>query len=185
MKFFAFLPAVLLVAACVSRPPVEQPSEEEESLPEPWLQEPAQQPLEPPSAYREFVVTKEVYDRTFEEINELIGSLNEIIHEEDYEGWLGHLSDEYIRTTSDPEWLATQSEAPLLRQADIRLRDLHDYFTYVVVPSRTQAELGEIEFLDENHVKAVAELRGRRVILYLLVREAGRWKVGLWHSKEG
>ena len=177
MKLFAILPAALLAAACVSQPPAQQPAARRGGIvPEPGAEETAK----PPSAYREFVVTKEVYDRTFEEIEELIRSLNSIIREEDYSSWLAHLSDEYVRATSDPEWLATQSESPLLKQADIQLRDLHDYFTYVVVPSRTQAELDEIEFIDENHVKALSELRGRRVILYLLVRAEGQWKIGLW-----
>jgi hypothetical protein len=181
MKLFAILPAALLAAACVSRPPIQpSASREEGALPEPGPEQPVPAPQEPAPPGGPFVVSEEVYEKTFGEIERFISSLNRIIREEDYEGWLSHLSEDYIRRTSDQAWLDSQSESPLLQQANIRLRDLHDYFTFVVVPSRTQAELAEIEFLDENHVKALSKLHGRRAILYLLVRDEGQWKIGIW-----
>jgi hypothetical protein len=121
-----------------------------------------------------------VYTRTFEEIGEFIDNLNLIIRNADYESWLTFLSEEYIRVTADPVYLKDQSEKPLLKQANIQLADLRDYFAHVVVPSRTQATVDEIEFLDENHVKAIAVLRGTRVILYLLERDDNQWKIGVW-----
>ena len=50
-------------------------------------------------------------------------NLNRIIRSADYDSWLSYLSEQYIRTTSDPAYLREQSEKPLLRQADIRLHD--------------------------------------------------------------
>ena len=173
MKLIAVLTAALLAGSCAGGPPAS------DSPPGPPAPE---GPPESPAggSPEQFVVSKEVYTRTFEEIGEFINNLNRIIRSADYDGWLAHLSEEYIRTTSDPAYLQEQSEKPVLRQADIRLRDLRDYFVYVVVPSRTQATLDEIEFLDENHVKAIALLRGKRVILYLLERDQEQWKIGVW-----
>jgi hypothetical protein len=173
MKLIAVLTAALLAGSCAGGPPAS------DSPPAP------PPPEEPPEgstggSQGEFVVSEEVYSRTFEQVGQLIENLNNIIRNADYDSWLSHLSEEYIRTTSDPAYLREQSEKPLLRQADIRLHDLHDYFVYVVVPSRTQATLDEIEFLDENHVKAIALLRGQRVILYLLELDGGEWKIGVW-----
>ncbi len=165
MKVLFVLAAALGASACVGGPPVGD----------------SQTPDGPAGGSPgEFVVSQEVYTRTFEEIEEFIQNLNQIIRSEDYDSWLTFLSEEYIHTTSDPDYLRDQSEKPLLKQANIRLEDLRDYFLYVVVPSRTQATLDEIEFLDENHVKAIAVLRGTRVILYLLERDGSQWKIGVW-----
>jgi hypothetical protein len=169
MKVLLVLAAALSASACAGWPPGSD-SPAPEGGPD----------GSPNSFPDEFVVSQEVYSRTFEEIEEFIRNLNRIIRDEDYESWLTFLSEEYIRTTSDPEYLSDQSEKPLLKQANIRLQDLRDYFLQVVVPSRTQATLDEIEFLDENHVKAIAVLRGTRVILYLLERDGVQWKIGVW-----
>lgn len=145
------------------------------SAPEPAQPEP-EAPPEPP----EYQVSEEVYSRTFDEIGDFIRNLNQIIREEDFQTWVSYLSEEYIRTTSDPAYLKAQSEQPLLKKNGVELRSLEDYFYYVVVPSRSQAQLDKIEFLDENHVKAISIVRGTRVVLYLLTREQGNWKIGLW-----
>jgi hypothetical protein len=173
MKLIAVLTAALLAGSCAGGPP----ASDSPPGPPPPEGPPDSAAGESPT---EFEVSEEVYSRTFEEIREFIDNLNSIIRSADYESWLGHLSEQYIRTTSDPAYLREQSEKPLLKQADIQLHDLRDYFIYVVVPSRTQATLDEIEFLDENHVKAIALLRGTRVILYLLERDQGQWKIGVW-----
>jgi hypothetical protein len=173
MKLIAVLTAALLAGSCAGGPP----ASDSPPAPPPPEGPPDSAAGESPTG---FEVSEEVYSRTFEEIGEFIDNLNGIIRSAEYESWLGHLSEQYIRTTSDPAYLREQSEKPLLKQADIQLHDLRDYFIYVVVPSRTQATLDEIEFLDENHVKAIALLRGTRVILYLLERDQGQWKIGVW-----
>jgi hypothetical protein len=170
MKALAILAAALLGCSCAGWPPPGDAPAASESAP--------QQPA--PAAEEQFVVSEEVYSRTFEEIGQFIDDLNRIIRNADYESWLTYLSEEYIRTTGDPAYLRDQSEKPVLKQANIQLEDLHDYFVHVVVPSRTQATLDEIEFIDENHVKAIAVLRGTRVILYLLENVEGQWKIGVW-----
>ena len=135
---------------------------------------------EPQPEEEEFVVTEEVYSKTFSEIEMFIRSLNEIIRSEDYATWLTYLSEYYIQRTSDPEYLQEQSEQPLLKKSNVHLRSLQDYFTYVVVPSRTQAQLDELEFIDESQVRAFAMIRNTKALLYLLVRENGNWKIGVW-----
>ena len=171
------LPVALLLCSCATPPaPVaEQPEEQPETPAEP---EPEVEPVEEPE--EQFVVSEEVYTKTFDEIEEFIGSLSEIIRKADYDTWLTYLSTEYIDRTGDPEYLKEQSEQPLLKKSNISLKTLKDYFEYVVVPSRIQAELDEIEFIDENQVKAYAMIRNTKALLYLLIRENDLWKIGIW-----
>jgi hypothetical protein len=159
--------------------PEEQIREEEVPEPAPPPAEPeAEETPEQPA--EEFEVSEEVYTKTFDEIEEFIRNLNNIIRQEDYDTWLTYLSDEYIERTSDPEYLEEQSEQPLLKKSNISLDSLRDYFDHVVVPSRIQAQLDEIEFVGENQVKAYAMIRNTRALLYLLVREDDKWKIGVW-----
>ncbi|UCF98956.1 MAG: hypothetical protein JSV89_05305 [Spirochaetaceae bacterium] len=170
--------ALLLLAACVSQAPPEEERGQEQPETIPEEQEPAvEQPAEPEE---EFVVSEEVYTKTFDEIEEFIGKLNEIIRSEDYDTWLTFLSEEYIDLTSDPAYLKEQSEQPLLKKSNITLNSMRDYFDHVVVPSRVQAQLDEIEFIDENQVRAYAMIKNTKALLYLLVRENDEWKIGVW-----
>ena len=172
MRVLAVLALLVALVSCAGGRGTRQtqiPATEPPSPPEPGSPEPP-----------EFEVSEEVYSRTFEEIESFIGNLNRIIREEDFQTWVYYLSEDYIRTTSDPAYLRAQSEQPVLKQNHVRLASLQDYFYYVVVPSRSQAQLDKIEFLDENHVKAISVVRGTRVVLYLLAREQGDWKIGVW-----
>jgi hypothetical protein len=144
--------------------------------------EPESEPIEPEPqpATEEFVVTEEVYSKTFDEIEMFIRNLNDIIRNEDYDTWLTYLSEDYKTRTSDPAYLKQQSEQPLLKKSNVHLSSLRDYFTYAVVPSRTQAQLDEIEFIDETQVRAFAMIKNTKALLYLLVRENDNWKIGVW-----
>jgi len=192
MKIWVLLVAAALVLSCTSRPQTPQPEQREppeqdaatSEYPEPETDRGAAEiaagePLPGPGE-QSFVVTEEVYNKTFDEIEEFIRNLNEIIRERDYQSWLAHLSDEYIQQTSDQEYLQEQSEKPLLKKSNVHLESLRDYFEYVVAPSRSQATIDDIEFIDENQVKVISSIRGTRGILYLLVREDGNWKIGVW-----
>jgi hypothetical protein len=177
-------PLVLVTVACCRcsspAPPQEEPIREQqeavEDVPavEPEEEEEEEEPAE------EFEVSEEVYTKTFDEIEEFICNLNDIIRGQDYDTWLTYLSDEYIERTNDPAYLREQSEQPLLKKSNISLTSLRDYFDYVVVPSRVQAQLDEIEFIGENQVKAYAMIRNTKALLYLLVRENDKWKIGVW-----
>jgi hypothetical protein len=159
-------------ACCTSPPQEEQVQAQQEETPKPALP-----PVEPEA--EEFVVSEEVYTKTFDEIEVFIRNLNEIIRREDYDTWLTYLSEEYIERTSDPAYLKEQSEQPMLKKNKISLNSLRDYFIYVVVPSRVQAQLDEIEFIGENQVKAYAMIKNTKALLYLLVRENDKWKIGV------
>jgi hypothetical protein len=171
MRILAVLGCVVMCFGCVTGQPANGPGEPDQQV---ETVVPAEQPA------AEFVVTEEIYARTFGEIEEFIQNLNRIVRNADYDGWAAHLSEDYIRATSDPVFLKAQSDKPLLKQSNIVLLSLRDYFLHVVVPSRSQAQLDEIEFIDEDHVKALSVLRGTRVILYLLNRDDGEWKIGVW-----
>jgi hypothetical protein len=166
-------------APAVEPATAEPPPETEEEPPSAPAGQPPQEEPTPP-VQESFVVTQEVYDKTFVEVEEFVRSLNEIIRRRDYDTWLEYLTEDYIRQKSDPEYLRQQSEMPLLKKNNIVLHSLQDYFQYVVVPSRSQATIDDIEFIDEDHVKAISSIRGTRGILYLLEREDGGWKIGVW-----
>jgi hypothetical protein len=133
---------------------------------------------QPPKA--EYAVTKEVYNRTFGEIRAVIDELNAHIARGEYEGWLEHLTDNYIRETSRQEYLDRWKEDPELKQRGIVLRTLHDFFQYRVVPTRTRAELDEIQFVDDSHVCAYTVLKGEKYLLYYLVKTDTGWKVDFY-----
>ena len=127
-----------------------------------------------------FNVTHEVYSRTFDEVGAFIRGMNEIIQARDYGRWREHLTLDYAERIGDPKFLEEQSGKPLMRKSGIRLQSAQDYFEQVVVPSRSGANLDDIEFIDGEHVKAISVIRGTRGVLYLLVREDGQWKIGVW-----
>ncbi|RKX74112.1 MAG: hypothetical protein DRP87_17595 [Spirochaetes bacterium] len=128
----------------------------------------------------EYEVTEEIYKKTFEAIEELIQRLNSIIKSEDFETWLTYLTEDYKEKLNDQQFLKEVSEQPILKKYNIRLTSIRDYFTYVVVPSRSNARLDEIVFVDDTHVKAIMILNENPVILYQLEKKNGSWKIGIW-----
>ena len=106
-------------------------------------------------------------------------AITNLVSTGDYDGWLSYLTEEYVASRSSTAFLADASKAPVLKKNGIVLKSLKDYFNNVVVQSHLQATLDDIQFIDETHVKAIALVQGTPVILYYLVHEDGRWKVGL------
>ncbi len=135
---------------------------------------------EAPPADAEFVVSEDLYRKTFGEIEQLINTLNQSIRDKDYEQWVNYLSPEYADRAGNPKFLADASQSAVLKKNGITLRSLKDYFLYVVVPSRSQAKLDDISFVDERHVKAITVMNEKPVILYWLVKSDARWKMGIW-----
>ncbi|TFG65098.1 MAG: hypothetical protein E4H36_01110 [Spirochaetales bacterium] len=123
-------------------------------------------------------VTREVFSRTFADIETLITELSRIIKAENYDAWIKFLTKDYIAKYSDPVELAELSTQPLLQKYNIKLRSLKDYFSYVVVQSRSNAKLDDLVFLSNDKVKAISVINGQRVILYLLENSNGSWKIG-------
>ncbi len=187
--------SVLALGGCASAPPPEQAvpqqappgaaAEPAQATPAPPAPQPAPPapPIPAPEAQPprpEYAVSKEVYNRTFDEIRAVITELNTHIARGEYEGWLEHLTDNYVRETSRQEYLDKWKEDPELKQRGIVLRSLHDFFEYRVVPTRSRAQLDEIQFVDDSHVYAYTVLRGEKYLLYYLVKTDKGWKVDFY-----
>jgi len=137
------------------------------------------QTVEPQVPADHFVATEELYKKTFNEVQAVIAELTRIIAEGDYAQWLTYLTTDYVTRTGSAAFLEEASQAGVLKKNGIVLTSLQDYFDDVVVRSRLQAKLEDINFVDETHVKAITRIQGAPVILYYLVHEEGRWKVGI------
>jgi len=166
-RFFVILVSVaLLLLACATE-------SERDAV------EPAQPKVVDQPGGQEFVASEDLYRRTFAEVQVVIAALTRIIADGDYEQWVTNLTADYVSTTSSPGFLADASNSGVLKKSGIVLRSLKDYFKNVVVRSRLQATLDDITFVDALHVKAITRIQDSPVILYYLVREGGRWKVGI------
>lgn len=174
----------LLFTSCAGTDPVDEPETApvaEEPAPEP---EPVPEP-EPATGVEdttdnEFEVSQEIYDQTFNEIEALIYELNTVISRKQYDRWLTYLSNNYKRTFNSRETLDEINQYPQLKDNGIVLTDLKDYFDWVVVPSRSQAILGDIVFVGESRVIAYSSYQGKRAKLYELERIDGEWKITVW-----
>ncbi len=187
---------VLLLVGCAT---VEDPSPEPEPAPEEAApapsapEETASQPEEtanaepaaeegPESAAEdpgEFAVSEEVFEETFDAIDAVIADLNEIISDQDVDGWLRYLSSRDRRVLSDPEALQELSRLPALANNNITLQGIDDFFQFVVVPSRQNVRLDDIVFLDADTIDALMTVRGQSVVVYRLRREDGSWRISL------
>jgi hypothetical protein len=168
--------AALFAASCASQPVKPAPSAPEKPKP---AENPVAAPGKGPAMQGGFVASDELYRTTFREVQEVVAAITLLVSAGNYEGWLSYLTADYVASRSSAGFLADASKAPVLKKNGIVLKSLRDYFNNVVVQSHLQATLDDIQFLDETHVKAIALVQGTPVILYYLVHENGRWKVGL------
>lgn len=193
----AFATVVLIVflfSACatpgshgVPPPPPKAIHEAEQSIPPASPARPAQPkaPEKPKPAVanekprKPIKVSKEVYKRTFHEVEKVIDELNSIISNGDFELWKSFLTPAYRREMSKPETLAKLSKSPILESNNIVLKSLEDYFHWVVVPSRSDVRLDDLRFLNENTVEAIMIVGNQQIILYRLEKRNGSWKIAL------
>ena len=181
-KLMILIPVLLAALSCVTQrgeEPAPRQAEPPEAEPSVAVAPPRIEPPAEDASPKEFVVTDELYRRTFDEIAGVIAELDRIIRERDYNAWVAWLSSEYIARTSSRESLDDASKSVRLSARKIVLQSLEDYFVNVVVQSRLQAALDQIIFVDEANVKAMTVVNGESYILYWLVREDGRWKIGV------
>jgi len=136
-------------------------------------------------------VSQEMYDNTLAEVRLFVEKLNLVIKNKDYNGWRNALSDEFFEHVSSPEFLANASESKLLQSQKIVLKTPNDYFIHVVVPSRSNSSVDEIEFEAPNAVKVyyvektekqkennMTVTEARRLRLYVLIKKSGdTWKI--------
>ena len=127
-----------------------------------------------------FRVTQEQYDSTMDEVRAFINELNRIIASRNYQAWRARLSPEYFALISSPEFLNEVSETPAMKTRRIVLRNAEEYFIHVVVPSRQNSRVDDIEFEGRNRVKAFTVNTSRtgeevRLRLYDLEKVNDSW----------
>ena len=137
-------------------------------------------------------ITKEKHDSTKADVQALILDLNRIIRARNYNAWRTYLSDSYFEEISSRFFLDERTEDLYRRDQIVAqnlgrdpkrvqkkvLRTPKDYFDNVVVPSRSNDRMDEIDFVSENRVKAYTlDSRGQRLILYDLEIIENKWKI--------
>ena len=151
--------------------------------PPPARQQPAVRNESPPPPPQEATfdpgsITQEVFDTTKLEVQQLIDTLNRIIRSRDFNGWLGNLSEEYRAQISSPDFLQQISDSPALKSRNIVVTTPQEYFTNVVVPSRANDRVDDIEFVSQQRVMAYTNTnRGQRLRLYDLEKIEDKWKI--------
>jgi len=127
-------------------------------------------------------ITQEYYDTTKEDVQHFIEDLNRIIRNGDYNSWRATLSNDYFRKISSQENLQEWSNLPAMKTRRIVLKTAEDYFTHVVVPSRANSRVDDIEFISVNRVKAFTVNvsntgEEQRLRLYDLEKIGNIWKI--------
>jgi len=127
-------------------------------------------------------VSQQHYTSTRDEVRGFIENLNRIITSRNYEQWKSCLSEEYFEEISSQKNLQEISAQPAMRTRRIVLRTPEDYFQYVVVPSRADLRVDDIEFVSMNRVKAFTITHNRageevRLRLYDLEKIGNSWTI--------
>ena len=159
-------------------PPPETPSAAPESAPpEPAKVEPAPPPA-PPARFDPQSISQEEFNSTKVEVQRFIGDLNEVIRRRDYNAWKAILSADFLAEIASPAYLQRASESAALKSRNIVLKSPQDYFVHVVVPSRANSRVDDIEFIGEQRVKAFTiNANGQRLRLYDLEHSGNTWLI--------
>jgi hypothetical protein len=131
------------------------------------VQEPG--PVEPvpvvPPPVHEFDpdnVSRDVYDITKAEVEQLVEKLNVIIGARDYDAWVSYLEDGYYGKISSPAFLKEVSDSEFMKMQKKTIRTAKEYFLNVVVPSRSNNRVDDISFITENRVRVIQFNQRRR-----------------------
>jgi hypothetical protein len=123
-------------------------------------------------------ISQEVFDSTKIGVQHFIENLNQIIRNKNYNEWISHLGPEYLAEKNSSEYLTQISEQPRLKTQKIVLASAQDYFIHVVVPSRANDRVDDIEFVSPTRVKAYTVTpNGQRLRLYDLESSGNTWKI--------
>ena len=169
-----------------------------ETPPEPVQTVQIEDPVEPAAVQPEentfdpHSITMERFTNTKTEVQLLIADLNKIIRAKNYNGWIGYLADSYFDTINSGDFLEEKTEELYRRDQIVAqntgkdpkrvqkriLKTARDYFTYVVVPSRSNDRMDDIEFVSESRVLAYTQdSLGNRLILYDLELIDNLWMI--------
>jgi hypothetical protein len=135
-----------------------------------------------PQQTESFTISQAQHDSTLDEVQRFIGNLNNIISRKNYNAWKAALSQAYFNKISSSQFLREMSEQPAMKTRNIVLRTPEDYFTNVVVPSRADSHVEDIEFIGSNRVKAFSITKNRageeqRLVLYDLEKVGNSWLI--------
>ena len=121
-------------------------------------------------------ITREEFETTKADIQKLVEDLNKIIRASNYNTWLTYLTDQYRQKINSREFINDLVDKyPAFKG---RINNARDYFNYVVVPSRANDRVDDIEFVSKNEVRAYTEdAKGQTVVLYRLENLDSKWKI--------
>jgi hypothetical protein len=178
MKWIPFFLTLLLsLAFACKTEPVPQPAETAVESPG-TAPAPAELIVEEEASFDPLSISQEVFDTTKSDVQQFIGELNTIIRARDYTAWVAHLGEDYFAHISSPEYLARISEQPRLTTQKIQVTNAQEYFTHVVVPSRANDRVDDIEFVSQRRVKAYTLTDANmRLRLYDLEWIDDGWKI--------
>jgi len=175
----------------LSTPPAEkvtpvEPVQEPPSQPVVQITIPEEKVFDPGS------ISQEMFDATKADVQALIQNLNRIIRARNYNEWRTYLADSYFEEISSKAFLDERTDELYKRDLTVAtnlgrdprrvqkkiLRTPKDYFDNVVVPSRSNDRMDDIDFVSENRVKAYTmDTRGHRLVLYDLELINDKWKI--------
>ena len=163
--------SVILAVSCGSKPINGAPRDDEE-----WGY------VQSGESFNPISVSQEYYQSTMGDVQFFIEELNQIIRRRDYNSWKEALSLEYFEKISSQENLQEISAQPAMITRRIVLRNAEDFFIHVVVPSRANSRVDDIEFVSMNRVKAFTIMTNRageeqRLRLYDLEKTGNIWKI--------
>jgi hypothetical protein len=120
-------------------------------------------------------ISEAQFEAVMEELKALIEGLNRIIRAISSRDFLDERTEELFRR----DVIVAQNMGRDPRTVERRvLRTARDFFNNIVVPSRSNDRVDDIDFVTENRVKAYTiDTRGNRLILYDLEIIDGRWKI--------
>ena len=153
------------------------------STPEPVKPEPViEESRQGQEVFNPASITHEYYASTISEVQQFVEDLNKLISNKNYRAWRAALSPEYFTEISSPQNLRHLSESPAMTTRKIVLRSAEDYFEHVVVPSRANLRVDDIEFINMNRVKAFSITTNRtgeevRLRLYDLEKINDTWTI--------
>lgn len=166
--------------------PPASPIPEQEIIEEKIEEKPEEKPFDPQD------ISREEYDTTIQDIQEMIRKLNDIVRAKDFNTWVSFLADSSLAEINSREFLEEKANDlhkknlsyAVVRGQDIsRIRKINfrgpqDYFSYVVVPSHANDRVDEITFKSETKVTAYTrDEKGGRLVLYDLEKIDGHWKI--------
>jgi hypothetical protein len=180
-----FTLALVLLFSCGTAPNAEPPQEitlQEIALIEEAEEVQVEEQVTSREVFDPGSVSQEYYVLTKEDVQHFIEELNFIIRSRNYNAWRNALSPGYFAQISSAENLQQMSDTPAMKTRGIVLRTPEDYFINVVVPSRANSRVDDIEFVSRDRVKAFTITTSRsgeeqRLRLYDLERSGNMWKI--------